>query len=56
MPDQINALDVFEATLFMALTLLACWVGVEQHAPGGAAAVSCLLGCRTVFVAAEQNL
>ena len=56
MPNQITVFDVFEAALVTALTLLACWVAVEHHALGGAAAVSCLLGCRAVFVAAEQNL
>lgn len=55
MLDRPSVLDTFEATVVTALTLLACWVGVEHHALGGAAAVSCLLGCRAVFVAAEQN-
>ncbi len=51
-----QAIDIFEGALVTGLTLLTCWVAVEHHALGGAAAVSYLLGCRTVFVSAEQNL
>ena len=51
-----QAIDIFEAALATGLTLPACWVTVEHHAVGGVAAVRYLLGCRAVFVAAEQNL
>ncbi len=50
-----QAIDVFKEALATGLTLPTCWVTVEHHALGGAA-VSCLLGCRAVFVAVEQNL
>ena len=51
-----QAIDIFGAALVTRLTFPTCWVTVEHHALGGAAAVSCLLGCRAVFMAAEQNL
>ena len=51
-----QAINIFEATLVTGLTFPTCWVTVEHDALGGAAAVSCLLGCRAVFGAAEQNL
>lgn len=51
-----NAFDIFEAALITALTLLACWVAVEHHATGGAAALACLLGCRAAGSALDQNV
>ncbi len=51
-----QAIDIFEGALVTGLTLLTCWVAVEHHALGGAAAVSCVLGCRAVFTAKAQDL
>ena len=51
-----QAIVVFEGAPVTGLTLPTCWVTVGHHALGGAAAVSCLLGCRVIFAAVEQNL
>ncbi len=53
---HVKAFDIFEAALVTGLTLLACWVAIEHHPMGGAAALSCLLGCRAAGAALERNV